>query len=102
MSNPTEAFGVRLGDRLRLVSMGPDPCPMEPGATGTVTHLCDSYGITQIGVMWDPHVGRSLNLCPESDRWEIIGHDDDWQRHMTETTRNLRNLLRNHQQKETN
>lgn len=67
-----EAFGLNVGDRICLVEMGPDPCPMEPGATGTVTGFCDSYGFSQIQVTWDDWVKRSLNLDPDTDRWVKI------------------------------
>ena len=74
MSSPPELPNV--GDRIRLVEMGPDPCPMEPGATGTVTGVVQSVAgdMTgyQIQVDWDPGVGRSLNLEHPVDKFEII------------------------------
>lgn len=55
------------GDRIKLVRMGPDdPCPVEPGATGTVlgdpVWLQHSWTVT---VQWD--VPRSLNLVIPPD-----------------------------------
>lgn len=70
MSNPKQAFGVRLGDRIELVHMGADPAPIVPGTRGTVDHLCDSLGLEQIGVKWDN--GRHLNLIPGVDSWKVI------------------------------
>jgi hypothetical protein len=72
MGNPSEAFGLKVGDRIELVSMGEDPCPMDPGATGTVTGFCDSTGLEQVQVKWDPQVGRSLNLIPCQDTWRVL------------------------------
>jgi hypothetical protein len=31
--------GARIGDRIRLIAMPNDPDPIEPGATGIVTHV---------------------------------------------------------------
>lgn len=75
MSNPESAFGLTVGDRIRLVAMGDDPCPMEAGATGTVYMLCEGSGLDQVCVQWDAHVGRSLNLVPGVDRWEKLGDE---------------------------
>ncbi|MDR6775481.1 DUF4314 domain-containing protein [Azospirillum sp. BE72] len=62
------------GDRIRLVKMGPDPCPIEPGATGTVKGVnMFSFGTPghgQIRVHWDN--GRSLMLALPEDEFEII------------------------------
>lgn len=57
------------GDRIRLVQMGPDPCPIPPGATGTVTRVTCCLG-WQIGVHWDIH--RSLLLVWPEDKFEVI------------------------------
>jgi hypothetical protein len=70
---------VHVGDRIELVQMGleddgrADPCPMEPGSTGTVRRVTQLWGdIHQIGVEWDPSVGRSLSLVVPPDRYRII------------------------------
>lgn len=59
------------GDRIRLTEMGPDPCPIEPGATGTVSRdpgwFHDAW---QVMVKWDN--GRTLMLCVPPDRAEKI------------------------------
>ena len=70
MSNPDQAFGVRLGDRVRLLAMGADPHPLAAGVTGTVSWLCDSPGLEQVVVDWDN--GRRLALLPGVDRFERI------------------------------
>lgn len=70
MGNPQSAFGVSIGDRIELISMGTDPDPVDPGTRGTVVHLCDLAGFEQIGVRWDN--GRSLSLIPGTDRWRAL------------------------------
>jgi len=70
MSNPRSAFGVTIGDRVELIAMPNDPHPVRPGTRGTVTHLCDTRGMEQIGVAWDD--GRSLAIIPGTDRWRRI------------------------------
>lgn len=59
------------GDRIKLVSMGPDPCPIEPGATGTVllepVLLRNSWNVC---VRWDN--GRALGLVVPPDVAEKI------------------------------
>ena len=62
----------KVGDRIRLIKMGDDdPCPIEPGTTGTVIAVAhwprDKY---QIGVQWD--VRRSLGLVWPVDQIEVI------------------------------
>jgi hypothetical protein len=66
------AFGVRRGDRIRLVSMGSDPDPIPSGSEGEVTGWNDGGDsrFHQVWVKWDS--GRSLNLIPGADRWEVI------------------------------
>ena len=58
---------VYEGCRIRLISMGEDPCPVEPGAVGTVFCI-DSIG--SIHVRWDN--GRSLALIPGVDVFEVV------------------------------
>ncbi len=61
------------GDRIRLVEMGlerdgrPDPDPILPGSTGTVTRVDDLSigGHTHVGVEWDD--GRRLSLVIPPD-----------------------------------
>ena len=61
----------KVGDRIRLVSMGPDPCPIPPGATGTVRQVSYFYlNDWQVSVKWDNH--RSLALLPPIDKFDVI------------------------------
>lgn len=55
-----------VGDRVKLVSMGPDPNPIEPGATGTITFVTHMTKETQIGVDWDN--GRRLHILLPQDK----------------------------------
>ncbi len=62
------------GDRIRLDLMPNDPCPIESGATGTVTHVTDTRGMfkdssAQIWVEWDN--GRSLMLLEGVDQYTV-------------------------------
>lgn len=54
------------GDRIELVSMENDPCPIPVGATGTVEE-CDKWSdkTWTVRVRWDN--GRSLALCIPPD-----------------------------------
>jgi hypothetical protein len=69
-------LGVRVGDRVRLLYMGPDPDPIAPGAEGTVDWLSDltNFGAAgggwQVGVRWDS--GRRLLLAWPEDRFEVL------------------------------
>lgn len=63
------------GDRIELVEMPEDPCPIEPGAQGTVRSVTDLSSLyekpwTQVCVDWDN--GRGLNLSMPPDRIKII------------------------------
>jgi hypothetical protein len=59
------------GDRIRLIEMGKDPLPIEPGTEGEVvltpTWFQDSW---QVMVKWDN--GRGLALVMPPDRAEKI------------------------------
>lgn len=57
-----------IGDRIRLIEMPNDPCPIEPGTLGKVTFVNE---ITrQIGVKWDAE--RSLILVVGVDKFEVV------------------------------
>lgn len=65
---------VHEGDRIRLVRMPHDPDPVPEGSTGVVTGVvCESQSqpkhMDQIQMVWDN--GRTLNLAPLVDRYEI-------------------------------
>jgi len=57
-----------VGERIRLIEMPKDPCPIEPGSLGTITFV--SPGPGQIGVKWDS--GRTLHLVIGVDVFEIV------------------------------
>ena len=62
---------VKPGDKIRLLRMVEDPNPVEPGTTGTVTHITDlRTGEFQIGVHWDN--GRTLSLITPVDKYVVI------------------------------
>jgi len=70
-------MNVKPGDRVRLVSMGPDPDPIPVGTEGVVDGAtCFERGPRgaakewQIGVRWDN--GRSLSVICPPDIVEII------------------------------
>jgi hypothetical protein len=66
------------GTRVRLVAMPDDPDPIPYGAEGTVIGGSEGFGPSslfasggqQVWVTWDS--GRTLNLIPGIDRWEVI------------------------------
>ncbi len=70
MSNPDAAFGLKKGDHIRLLKMGPDPMPIPPGATGEVIGFCDYEGLEQVWIKWDHSERGGLNLIPGIDIWE--------------------------------
>jgi hypothetical protein len=60
-------YEVKEGDRIVLVEMLDDPCPLDPGVTGTVTDV--NVDVGQLHVEWDN--GRTLMLVPP-DAFNII------------------------------
>ena len=73
------------GDRIRLLAMPDDPCPLPVGATGTIKHIwpqpprggMPDTAWAQYWIDWDaPHERRSLMLCSPPDQFEVIGHAD--------------------------
>ena len=62
------------GTRVQLDSMGDDPCPVEPGAVGTVISVDD---IGTVHVNFDN--GRSLGICPEVDSFHKIAEQTEVQ-----------------------
>lgn len=73
---------VAPGDRIELIHMPDDPCPIVSGATGTVRAVrefnfgqaCGLPRVLQIGVEWDN--GRTLQLIVPPDTFRIIGRGD--------------------------
>lgn len=58
---------VSVGDRVRLIAMCQDPCPVPPATLGTVWAV-DALGT--VHVVWDD--GRTLGLVPGVDRYERL------------------------------
>lgn len=68
----------KKGDRIELVRMGDDPCPIPSGERGTVRHVNEVRlfgGFTQVSVAWDS--GRGLMLTIPPDRARVIADDED-------------------------
>lgn len=61
---------LQVGDRIRLVAMPDDPCPIRPGTEGTVSFVNELWDSWQITVAWDN--GRSLALVVPPDQFEIV------------------------------
>lgn len=65
---------LKIGDRIRLLSMPDDPNPIHVGQIGTVTGIrtyrSGDESWHQIDVSWDD--GRTLMLVSPPDRFEII------------------------------
>jgi len=61
---------ARVGDRVTLLRMSNDPCPIFPGTQGTVTGVSSWLGGEwNIGVLWDN--GRTLGLVYPEDRFTV-------------------------------
>lgn len=73
--NPDTAFGYSIGDRIQLIRMKNDPCPLPPGVTGIVTGFCTTHGLEQIQVQWEDPSHR-LNLVPGTDHIRPIHRSD--------------------------
>ncbi len=67
MSDHDRPPQVSVGDRVRLIAMGQDPCPVPPGTLGTVWAV-DALGT--VHVVWDN--GRTLGLVPQVDRYDLV------------------------------
>jgi hypothetical protein len=68
---------LKIGDRIRLISMSNDPAPVAIGAMGSVRgvtmHDAGDNRWAQIDVSWDD--GRTLMLVVPPDEFEIIDGD---------------------------
>ena len=58
-------MNYKIGDRIELVRMGPDPDPIASGIKGTIDFVNVSSFGTQIGVDWDN--GRKLMVVLPED-----------------------------------
>lgn len=59
-----------IGQRIQLLSMGPDPHPVPPGARGTVLDVRHVLGQWHVAVQWDS--GRTLSLVASQDKWTVL------------------------------
>lgn len=62
-----------VGQRIRLLAMPGDPCPVETGTEGTIRsiyHWPDSAGAVQLSIDWDN--GRTLACVVPPDRLEVL------------------------------
>ena len=69
----TSIAGLKLGDRIRLISMTHDPDPIPAGAMGLVIEIHIHSSWTQLEVSWEN--GRKLMLVSPPDKFEIIDGD---------------------------
>lgn len=64
----------KVGDRIKLIHMPEDPCPIPAGTTGTVKGITDLFGHQtpefQIWIDWD--IKRNLSLIWPIDTFEVI------------------------------
>jgi len=63
---------MKKGDRIELIAMPDDPCPIESGTRGTIEDVIEmgyKFG-KQVQVKWDN--GRSLSLCIPPDIVRVI------------------------------
>lgn len=60
------------GTRIMLDYMDDPYHPIEKGMTGTVTDIDD---MGTIHMKWDN--GSSLGLCPDTDRFHVVGKDGE-------------------------
>ena len=69
----TSIAGLKVGDRIRLVSMLFDPDPIPAGTKGVVTGIHLHSGWTQLEVSWEN--GRMLMMVLPPDQFEIVSGD---------------------------
>ena len=65
--------GLKVGDRIRLISMPDDADPIPAGTMGVVTEIHIHSDWTQLEVSWEN--GRTLMLVSTPDQFEIIAGD---------------------------
>lgn len=61
---------LKLGDRIRLISMPMDPDPIPVGSLGTVLRVHNHGDWSQVEVAWDS--GRTLMLTMPDDCVEVV------------------------------
>jgi hypothetical protein len=61
---------IKVGDRIRLISMPEDPDPIDPGTCGVIVGIYPQSDWVQIDVQWDN--GRTLMLSVAPDGVETI------------------------------
>ena len=69
----TSIAGLKVGDRIRLVSMLDDPDPIPAGTQGVVTEIHIHSSWSQIEVSWE--TGRMLMVVSPPDQFEIVSGD---------------------------
>ena len=69
----TSIAGLKVGDRIRLMSMLDDPDPIPAGTMGAVTEIHVHSGWAQLEVSWEN--GRMLMLVLPPDQFEIVSGD---------------------------
>ena len=69
---PTLTPPACAGQRIQLVSMGPDPCAIPPGERGQVVDVRHVLGQWHVAVQWDS--GRTLSLIASQDKW-VVTHE---------------------------
>lgn len=68
---------IKEGARLRLIEMPGDPCPVEPGRTGTIKNVVElscigERGCYQLWVDWDGERRGLMVLWPEDNFEQIL------------------------------
>lgn len=69
----------RPGDRIELLSMGDDPCPIDPGERGTVLSVNGGFYRNikfTITVKWDNN--RSLALVWPTDKLAVLADEEQF------------------------
>ncbi len=61
---------MKKGDRVKLISMGNDPDPVESGTEGTIYHI----GGGVVNIDWDN--GRTLGLVIGEDQFSVIPKEE--------------------------
>jgi len=64
------AAPCKKGDRIELIEMENDLCPIAPGTRGTVLFVSVIQGVFQITVEWDK--SRSLALVTGRDKFRVL------------------------------